>query len=295
MGCNCCRSAKTQDTDTENDSDYEVSSQRPLKCRCLRKVLAIIFSQLGLFVLIALYLFMGAYLFNYLERGPHQKRLNESLHDLQNSFDDLTDTMSRVKRSLDGDILPKARYIGHQCINFQIEALQGEIERLQQIINHEYLVSRKAEISRLRREINDLISIGETELLNEVLDQSFNINLPNQIKIYQEILKPGRSVGANADPIYQKKLHHFVVKIYEAIKAGWVIPSLEEGGNERTAETTSSVEIGEIKSRSGSDYLKAKEAALDNRTPRTDPWTKSGSLFYVITVITTIGKYDNPI
>nr|CDS26041.2 potassium channel subfamily K 8 [Hymenolepis microstoma] len=261
--CNCCCSAKTQAENNENDSYYEVASQRS-----------------GLSIIITLYLIGGAYLFNYLEREPHQKRLNDSLKVLQTSYDHLTDSMKRFKRSTSDNIQPKARHIGHRCIDYQIEALHREIERLQQVIHHEHLMSRKTEIQRLRLKINELMSSGEIKLLNEVLNHSFQIDLPAQIRSYKNILNPGRHIDEAADLNYDTKLHHFVMKIYEAVQAGWVIPSLE-----RDVETVPVSQSDKARIAPSDEEV----MELSNRTPRTDPWTKTGSLFYVITVITTIG------
>lgn len=282
--CTCCCSAKNQTANSENDSYYEASFQQSHKCRCLRKVLAITFSQLGLFIIITLYLIGGAYLFNYLEREPHQKRLNDSLKVLEASFNNLTDSMKRLRRSTSDNTQPKARYIGYHCVDYQIEALHREIERLQQIINHEHLISRKTEIQRLRLKINDLMSLGETKLLNKVLNHSFQIDLPAQIRSYESVLNPGRHIDEVDDLNYKNKLHHFVKRIYEAVQAGWVIPSLEKGAE--TVPVTQNKNTRLILPDNSSD---SKVMELRNRTPRTDPWTKAGSLFYVITVITTIG------
>lgn len=290
MGCcrGCCCSKAAIQVDGQSDSSDEAFTRPPRKCRCFRKFLAITCSQLGLLVFIILYLIGGSYLFNYLEREQHQSRLNQEIMDVKTSIDDITDSMGRVKRSLYEEISPKAQQIGLQCIDFQIETLLKEIDRLQRRIIHEHLKSRGAEIRQLQQEVSDLKNLGEIEQLEKSVDQALNINFSSQIKTYERFLRPTRTSVAFSD-VPSEKLNNLMRHVYNAIKAGWVLPPVSADEGQLSISTPS------VNSRSRLAPSTTPPSILNSRMPRSDPWTLSGSLFYVITVITTIGKTNNVI
>ncbi|KAM7540339.1 hypothetical protein Aperf_G00000025284 [Anoplocephala perfoliata] len=279
--CCCCRKAANQ-VDDQSDLNDEASARPPHKCRCLRKFLAITCSQLGLLIFLVIYLIGGSYLFTYLEREHQQTRLNQGIMEVQTTYEDLTESMRRVKRSLDGEISPRAKQMGLHCVDFQIETLQAEIQRLERRLSHEHLKTRAAELGELQQKMSAFKSLEKTEQLETILNQIVNINLTSQIRSYEKFLKRRRTSGAVSD-ISSEKLNNLIRHVHDAVKAGWTPPSLT------TDEGQHSISTFSINPRARPPPSTTPPSILDSRLPRSDPWTLSGSLFYVITVITTIG------
>nr|CDS24584.1 potassium channel subfamily K 8 [Echinococcus granulosus] len=285
-GHGCCRCCCTGRHRGEDYGDFELANapHPRSRYRCLRKFLAITCSQIGLLILIVLYLIGGTFLFTYLEREFQQSRLNREVMEVESTYEQLTGGVYRVRRDLGREMRPTSRQMARQCVDLQLQALQSEVKRLQNNQTPKYLQGREVELRQLREEVDDLNAIGETQMLEKILTQAVEINLTSQIHAFKGLLAPMRSRQMPEEVAPPNLLSNFVRAVYEAIRAGWVPPPPPSSTTLAVSRDSKDRSTPRVMSSPSS-----QESMWKSRTPRTDPWTLSGSLFYVITVITTIG------
>ncbi|KAL5103546.1 Potassium channel subfamily K member 18 [Taenia crassiceps] len=283
-GHGCCCTGRHRGVDDDNNFELTSATQPRSRYKCLRKFLAITCSQLGLLIFLILYLIGGTFLFTYLEREYQQARLNREVTEVKSTFDQLTGGIYRVRRDLEQVMQPTPRQMALHCVDLQLQTLQSEVQRFRRNQTLKYLQGRQIELRQLRQEVEDLIAVGEVQMLEQILNEEVDINLTSQIQAFTGLasMTRGRQMPIDAAPT--SLMNNFLRAVYEAIRAGWVPPSQSpskptEVFNEDGLQPDVRVRV------SGSN----QESILKSRTPRTDPWTLSGSLFYVITVITTIG------
>ncbi|VDM34563.1 unnamed protein product [Hydatigera taeniaeformis] len=282
-GHDCCCTSRHRGVD-DDDLELADASHPRLRYKCLRKFLAITCSQLGLLVLIILYLVGGTFLFTFLEREHQQARLNSGITEVKSTFEELTGGTNRIRRDLRQETMPTPQQMAFQCVDLQLQTLQNEVQRFQNNQTQKYLQERQDELRQLRHEVEDLIAIGEIHMLEQILNEAVEINLTSQVDTFMGLTSMPSSRLIPKEGVPSSLMNKFVLAVYKTIRAGWVPPPL-------TPPTTVAI------SHKGEDRPDPRaigppsqpESILKTRTPRTDPWTLSGSLFYVITVITTIG------
>ncbi|VDK45974.1 unnamed protein product [Taenia asiatica] len=286
MGCDhgCCCACRHQGTD---DDDFELANASPSrsKYKCLRKFLAITCSQIGLLIFIFIYLIGGTFIFNFLEREFQQARLNRGVTEVKSTFEQLTGRMNRFRRDLEQGMRPTPRQMALHCVNLQLQTLQVEVQRYQKNQTLQYLQGRQIQLRQLRQEVEDLIAIGETQMLEQILNEAVDINLTSQVHAFTDLTSMARGRQVHKAVAPPSLLNDLLRAAYKAFRAGWVPPPLSP-----PTMTEFSIK-GEDQPDAGPRTLAShQESILKIRTPRTDPWTLSGSLFYVTTVITTIGE-----
>ena len=281
----CCWCGNNEATESANDT-------RPKqKYRCLRKFLAVTCSQLGLLVLLVLYLIGGTFLFNYLERENHQARLDHQVSEMKTAFDILTGFNNRAKRSSQWGLDITAEEMSLKCVNLQLATLLNEIARLNQDVHHEKLQNRLNELREITQEVTDLMTANDNALLSEVLEAVVHINLTSQIRAFQSFTMQKKRQFSPESIESEAMLSDFVRAVYKAIRAGWVPPPRTTSASPPT--TYSFYQENRTNVRAIAPTMVSHESVLKTRLPRTDPWTMGGSLFYVFTVVTTIGNLNN--
>ncbi|VDD83068.1 unnamed protein product [Mesocestoides corti] len=275
----CCGHRQADESDAESDD----ASHPRRRYVCLRKFLAITCSQLGLLVFIIAYLIGGCFLFTFLERENQQLLLSEGVSGIKDAYEELKGEVSRPTRSVDGDSPSAAHAIGLQCVDMQVNVLLEEVQRLQRRLNNEELRVRADELSQLKQEVTNLAILNEEEALGQRLSDSLQINLTAQIESFRKYTM--NASRKTPDEESKQLFNSFVRSVYEAVRVGWVPPPLTE-------TTVDSPTRSSMQPRTSSPPQNPvqHESILKMRVPRTDPWSPSGSLFYVITVITTIGE-----
>lgn len=287
MGCGhgCCCTCRHQGTDDDDDFGLANDLHPRSRYKCLRKFLAITCSQIGLLIFIVLYLIGGSFLFTYLEREFQQARLNRGVTEVKSTFEQLTGGLNRVRRDLQQEMRPTPKQMALYCVDLQLQTLQSEVQRFQQNQTLNYLQGRLVELRQLRQEVENLIAIGETQMLEQILNEAVDINLTSQVHAFTGLTSMARGRQGLKVVTPPSLLNKFVLAVYKAVRAGWVPPPLPPPT--MIAHSYRGEDEPDARVRTPAPH---QESVLKVRTPRTDPWTLSGSLFYVITVITTIGE-----
>lgn len=287
--CRCCVCCYRQNKISGSVSDeerYEKEGEdkynRPRKHICLRKFLAVTCSQLGLLFVIVLYVVGGCFLFTYLERQPQQTRLNSQIDQVSRFFKEISGIQQRQRRSPgDGE---ETHSIVMQCVNLQITALQRELTRLNAKMHNYQVRTRLEELVQLKNDVKSLNLLNNQKELEKILKDTLNIDLAEQTKAVEATTSFATNTRqANPPP---GALEDFLRSVYDAIQAGWVPPP-------RQPEVTLHANISKPQGPRGMPPPggEGETRVFNRRLPQTDPWTLSGSLFFVITVITTIGAF----